>query len=253
MFGRGRRRSHRWCGQSRRFSGCRQRSRRRFPASRRRRAADQQPVLVVAAGMLAAHPHQHPIARGVSGRRSRFEIALGVRGLRVGIGGVQLPRPDHRGAGAVLLFGNDALKPPYSSGSSSTCDRQPLFAGSWLSVLSDRPALQHPVEFEPEIVMQAAGHVLLDHKGQLRRRVRPDGAARRFRGFREIALSLYSLSAIATVRPSENRCRQHCRMPLHTAPYCAFVTPQRNRNDMPRASWSGFLRFSLSYHLPVCI
>ena len=162
-------------------------------APRRRRGVallDQQPVLVVAAGMLAAHADQRPFAVQLFAVEQEFEVALGVSRMRVGIErGPAAAIPDHRRPGAVLPGGNDALEPAIFERMVLDMDRQPLFRGVGARTLRHRPALQDAVELEPEIVMQPARGVLLDDKGELPARGRAHRSARRLGGFLEIALS----------------------------------------------------------------
>src|SRR5690606_26361141 len=59
--------------------------------------------------------------------------------------------------------------------------------------LGHRPALQHAVELQAEVVMQAAGGVLLHHEGE---RLTGRGAALRFGGDTEVALVAIALQGI---------------------------------------------------------
>ena len=158
----------------------------------RRRVAllDQQPVLAVAAAMLAGHLHQCPSAMQFLAVEREFEIALGIGGFRVGIErGPDAAIPDQRGAGAVLPARNDALEPAIFERVVFDMNRQALLARIEARPFRHRPALQHPVEFEPEIVMQPARRMLLDDKGQGPSRALRRRRAGRLGGFREIAFA----------------------------------------------------------------
>ena len=78
-------------------------------------------------------------------------------------------------AAAVLPSRNDALEPAIFERVVLDMDRQALLAGIEARPFRHRPALQHPVELEPEIIMQPARGMLLDDKGQRPGRAR--GAA----------------------------------------------------------------------------
>src|SRR5207244_2637123 len=87
----------------------------------------------------------------------------------------------------VVTLAGASSKPPYSSGWSSTWIASRLSCGSRLGPLGYRPAQQHAAELEPEVVMQAARSVLLDHERQ-RLRLAVDDPPARLGGQAEVAL-----------------------------------------------------------------
>ncbi len=163
----------------------------RVTALRHRRGVallDQEPVLVVPAGMFSAHPHQRPLAVQFLAVEHEFEIAFRIGRFRVGIDRSPGPAiPDQRSPGAVLPFGNDPLEPAIFERVVFDMDRQALFGRIEARTLRHRPALQHTVELEPEIVMQPARGMLLDHEGQRPRRGLARHDACRLGRLREIA------------------------------------------------------------------
>ncbi|MNY53752.1 hypothetical protein D3C86_1895370 [compost metagenome] len=72
-------------------------------------------------------------------------------------------------------------------------DRDTLFAGIVARPLGHRPAEQHAIEFEPEIVVQPPRPMLLDHETQLFGILAPFSCSRRLWGDAEVALLLIAV------------------------------------------------------------
>src|SRR5687767_10560467 len=97
--------------------------------------------------------------------------------------------PEHHGAAAVLPLRDCALEGVVLEGMILHLHREPLHGGIRGRSLRYRPTLHHAVQLEPEIEMQAAGGVLLNHKIQLLHGLLLLRPAFRFRGLLEIAFA----------------------------------------------------------------
>src|ERR1700722_15417799 len=70
--------------------------------------------------------------------------------------------PDHDGTAAILTLRDRAFERIVLDRMVLDMDRQALFAGDQARPAGHRPALHHPIELEPKIIVQPAGGVLLD-------------------------------------------------------------------------------------------
>ena len=92
------------------------------------------------------------------------------RTLAVGLGRIGVFRgpaaavPQQHGAAAILALGDHPFEPAVIHGVVLDMNGEPLLAGIEAGTLRHRPALQDAIEFEAEIVMQAARGVLLYDK-----------------------------------------------------------------------------------------
>src|SRR5690349_17075634 len=77
--------------------------------------------------------------------------------------GVGPPVPHHHGAAAVLSLRNGALEGVVFDRMVFHLHRQPLHRRVETGSLGDGPALHDAIEFEPEVEMEMARRVLLDH------------------------------------------------------------------------------------------
>ena len=122
---------------------------------------DQQPlVLLVVAG--PARVHEHPAALQPLAGDPDLELALLQPLVRVAD---RLPGPgvpEHDGAASVLSLGDGALEVAVLQGVVLHVDGEAADLGVQAGSLGDRPAEQHAVELEPQVVVQAACGVLLD-------------------------------------------------------------------------------------------
>src|SRR5690606_28932645 len=74
--------------------------------------------------------------------------------------------PEHYGTAPVFAFGNGAFEPTIIEGMILDMDRQALVGGVGRGSLGDGPALEHTVEFEPEIIVEPRRVVFLHDKAQ---------------------------------------------------------------------------------------
>ena len=164
---------------------------------------DEEPVLTLLRRRLAAHPHEGPSAVQLLALEGEFHRAAAVRCRGVALlGAPGAAVPQHDGAAAVLTLRDDAFEAAVFERVILDMHRQALLAGIEARPFRDRPALEHAVELEAKIVMQAPRRMLLDDEAQGRggrlRRARAGcrtarlPALRRtrwFRGSLEVALA----------------------------------------------------------------
>src|SRR4029077_18383716 len=100
--------------------------------------------------------------------------------------------PDQYGPAAILALRNGALKRVVVDRMILDLDRQPLLARHQARTARHRPALHHAVMLKPQVVMQPARGVLLDH--ELAALAAPLLAAR-LGGRVELALGVIGLKA----------------------------------------------------------
>ncbi len=152
---------------------------------------DQEPVVAALFSGPAAHPHQRPAPVQLLAVEPEFERAVLIGAGRVGVERRPIAAiPQHDRAAAILSLRDDPLEPAIIERVVFDMDRQAPLARIEARPFGHRPAFQHPVELQAEIVMQPARRVLLHDKGERPRfGAAPDGA-RRLRGLAEIALSL---------------------------------------------------------------
>src|SRR6185437_4879703 len=101
------------------------------------------------------------------GAHARLRLgALGERVITAFIRGVGPAVPDDDVAGAVLLGGDHALERGVVERVVLDLHRHALVCRIERRTLRYRPRLQHAVEFEPKVVVQAPGGMLLHHEQQ---------------------------------------------------------------------------------------
>src|SRR5215831_1193499 len=124
--------------------------------------------------------------------------------------------PNHDGAAAILPLRDGSLEGVVFDRMIFHVDCKALLARHEARAAGDRPALHHPVELEPQIVVQAPGGVFLDDElialGSMR-------APPRLRGHVELAfLAIYLKAHRSTRTPAFHRSRlerrRPCRGPL---------------------------------------
>ena len=142
---------------------------------------------------LRFHAHEMPLASQLLAVQVELEVPFLVAERGIEIGGPGALVPDHDGAAAVLAFGDDALEAAIVERMVLGQHGQPFLAGDQARPLRHRPALQHAVELEPEVVMQAPRRVLLDDIGVAGRR---SLAARRLRRLGEVALGVIGVEGL---------------------------------------------------------
>ncbi len=124
---------------------------------------DQEPLLLLLSGA-RAHAHEMPFPVQLFALEHESEAALPVVFVRVTLGIPTAAIPDQHGATAVLPLRDGALEAVVLDRMILDVHGQALLARHQAWAARDGPALHHPVELEPEIVVQAARRVLLDHE-----------------------------------------------------------------------------------------
>jgi hypothetical protein len=154
---------------------------------------DQQPWLL-ARRPAAFHAHQRPSAVKLAAVEPELEMALAIVAARVA---ARLPGaavPEHDRSGAILFLRDDSFELAVFERMILDMNCEPLVRRIEAWALRDRPALERPVELEPEVVVHATSRMLLDYKAQSVR-----GAARfpsaRLGRLAEIALVAVLLQA----------------------------------------------------------
>src|SRR5579883_1982048 len=105
-------------------------------------------------------------------------MTLGVALLGIALGEPMAAIPDHHGAAAIFSFWDDSLKVPVVDGVVFHLDGEPLLTRIETGAARDSPALEHAVEFQPEVVMQAARRMFLYYETKSFSRLQPRLAAR---------------------------------------------------------------------------
>ena len=80
---------------------------------------------------------------------------------------IQTPVPDDDGPGAVIAFGDNPFKILIVEGVIFHLYGQPFLGRVQGRPFGHRPALQHALQFQPEIVVQGPGRVFMHHKNQV--------------------------------------------------------------------------------------
>lgn len=154
---------------------------------------EQQPVLVLLA-RLRAQAHEMPLAFQLLAVQLELQMAFLEAESRIELGRPRAFVPDHDRAAAVLALRDDALEAAIVERMVLGRHRQPLLAGDQARPLRHRPALQHAVHLQPEVIVQPPRRMLLDDIGiaaSARRRL-----ARRLRRPREIALGIIGVERL---------------------------------------------------------
>src|SRR5258708_26973488 len=157
---------------------------------------DQEPSLLTrfAAVLAAVCSHQRPAALELIAVEPELEMSLFVACDRISAGNPRPAIPHHHRAGPVLVGRDDALEAAVFERMVFDVDREPLVLRIETRALGYRPAQQHAAELEPEVVMQAARSVLLDHERQ-RLRLGVHDPPARLGGQAEVALFTVALQA----------------------------------------------------------
>src|SRR5207249_4050402 len=140
----------------------------------------------------ALHAHQRPAAAKLFPRQRELEMALAVTPPRIAVRAPRSPVPQRDRSRAVLFFWNHTLEAAVIERVVLDVHGKPFFRRIEARALRHRPALERSVELETEVVMQAAGCVLLHDEAQPR--APPRGhAALRLRSLAEIAFAMVAL------------------------------------------------------------
>src|SRR5215471_710742 len=153
---------------------------------------DEEPAPpIVIATLTSPDPHEGPSAVELLAVEGELEIAVPVAFVRIAHGLPGPAVPHHHGATTVLALRNDALEAAVFERMILHLHGEALVGRVEARALGHRPALERAVELEPEIVMEMAGCVLLDHEGQIRRSAPagPRALARRLGSGLEVPLA----------------------------------------------------------------
>ena len=122
--------------------------------------------------------------------------------VRIALGVPLAAIPDHHRAAAILALRDGTLEVVVFDRMILDLHRQPLLAGDQAWSASDGPALHYAVELEPQVVVEAAGGVLLDDElVALAARLR----AARLRCHVELAFAVVDLK-------THDRLASHCKL-----------------------------------------
>ena len=160
---------------------------------------DQQPGILLVLRPLA-HAHQMPSAFELLAVEPEVQAALAIILVWIALRIPAAAIPDHDGAAAILTLRDRALERVVLDRMVLDMDRQALFARDQARPARHGPALHHPVELEPQIIVQPAGGVFLDDVAAA---LRARGAATRLRRHPEITLLPIDLQAHGSARGLE--------------------------------------------------
>jgi hypothetical protein len=146
---------------------------------------DEQPRLGLLSGS-RPHPNQVPTPFEPSAVECKREMSFCEPLLRIAVRPPSATIPDNHRAGTILALRNISLEIKVFDRVVLGADRKPLFAGREARAFGDRPAFQDSLHLEPQIVMQPARRVFLNHKFSA---LAPDNRTCRLRSPGEVALS----------------------------------------------------------------
>src|SRR5437762_8750329 len=121
---------------------------------------DQQPRFLAFLAP-ALHAHQRPAATQLLSGQRKFQMTLAIAPPRIAFGAPCSAVPEHDRSRAVLLFRDHALEVAIGERMILDVDGEPLVRRIEAGALRHRPAFERSVELETEVVVQAAGRVLL--------------------------------------------------------------------------------------------
>src|SRR5262245_49968980 len=183
---------------------------------------DQKPWLLFFPGP-AVHAHEMPSPMQLLAVQGESEMTFLVARVRVALRVPAAAIPNHDGAAAILPLRDGSLEGVVFDRMIFHVDGKALLVRNETRAAGDRPALHHPVELEPQVIMQTPCGVLLDDEpislGSMR-------APPRFRGHVELALPAVYLKAHRSTRtPAFRRStlERPCSRPLLRPAPCRFV------------------------------
>ncbi len=138
-----------------------------------------------------AGAHQQPAPVQLLAVERELQLAAPQRLGGVAFGFPSAAVPQQHRAAAVLPLGDDAFEVAVVDGVVLDLDGEPLVGGVERRPLGHRPALEHAVVLEAEVVVEAPRGVLLDDEAPRRRRLLArllTGTAARLRRLLEVAL-----------------------------------------------------------------
>src|SRR5205085_5513037 len=117
-------------------------------------ARDQQPVVAPVA-IARAHAHEHEAAMEALAVELEDEMAVAIARMRVADRRPGAVIPDVDMARTVVAFGNVAVEPGIRDRMVLDMHGEALLAGRLARLARDGPALQHTVQLEAKVVVQA--------------------------------------------------------------------------------------------------
>ena len=126
---------------------------------------DEEPVVSVLA-RLGLQPHEHPGALEAPAVQHELQLAVAQARLDVAERFPEPLVPEHHRAAAVLALRNGSLEVAVLQRMVLHVHGQPLVARVVRGPLGHRPAQQHPVPFQAQVVVVAAGQVVLHEEPQ---------------------------------------------------------------------------------------
>ena len=141
---------------------------------------DQQPRLLarLAAVLAAVRADQRPAALELFAVELELQMPFLIAGDRIAVRMPGAAIPHHDGARPVLARRNDAFEAAVFERMIFDVHRQPLVVRVEARSLGHRPAQQHAVQLQPEIVVQMTGRMFLDDEAERLRLAANDAAAR---------------------------------------------------------------------------
>ena len=124
---------------------------------------DQEPALALKI-VATLEPHQRPSTLQLLTVEAEFDLALAIARLDIGHRHPGAVVPHHHRAAAVLTLGDVALEVGVIERMVLDVDGEAPHLGIEARPLGDRPALEDPADLEPEVVVERAGAVFLDHE-----------------------------------------------------------------------------------------
>jgi hypothetical protein len=129
---------------------------------------DEEPVGALAAAAVVAQTHQHPAAVQSLALERELQVAAAQR-LLGRLGPLRNPVaaiPKLHGAAPILAGRNRSFEITVIERMILHLDRETLVGGIVGGAASHRPRLEHAIELEPQVVMQAPRGVLLNDEAQ---------------------------------------------------------------------------------------
>ena len=163
-------------------------------------ALDHQPLpaaSLLAVATSAAHALERPGALELVAVEFEIDLAVVVIAVDMPLAAI----PDHHGAGAVT-FRNHAFEIAVVERMILDLHRQMLLSRLEARPLGQRPAAQHAILFQPQIVVQPAGVMLVNH--ETRPRPLPAAFAARLRRAREVSLVAIGLEVSHPLLPHDS-------------------------------------------------
>src|SRR5215470_19209176 len=197
---------------------------------------DQKPWLLFFPGP-AVHAHEMPSPMQLLALQGEGEMTFLVAHVRVALRVPAAAIPNHDGAAAILPLRDGSLEGVVFDRMIFHVDCKALLARHETRAAGDRPALHHPVELEPQVIMQAPRGVFLDDEliSLVSMRAPPWLRGHVELAFLAIYLKAHRSTRTPAFRPSTLERRKPCSRPL---PQDIDQTPQRSAKFLGRSGKS---------------